>query len=159
VSTHVVAIVVIKISHIAIMITPPPSLLLWPGILSAVAAGTTVGGASDVLATVEGLASTAAMREEILKANLGGIAHEWDKIPGLLIGFAYQSQCRGSSCTCLELQARLQQLLTKAAQQQPGLDDLIKQDVHSILPEFTDSILACQHAAATRLAVAEAYYK
>lgn len=135
------------------MMTSLPSLL--PGIFSAVAG--TMG--SDMLATVEGLASTAALREEHLRANLDGIAHEWDKVFGLLLEFAYQSQCRGSSCTCLSLQARLQQLLRTAAQRRPGLDDLIKQDVHMVLPESTDSIPACQHAAATRLAVAEAYYK
>jgi hypothetical protein len=115
--------------------------------------------ASDVLEAVAGLPITAAMREEVLRTNLGGIAHEWDKTAALLVDVTYQSQCRGSSCTCLALQARLQQLMTKAAQQRPGLDDLVKQDVHAVLPEFTDSILACQHAAATRLAVAEAYYK
>mgnify|MGYP001807619899 CR=1 FL=1 len=92
------------------------------------------------------------------QANLGGIGREWEKASCLLLEFGH-TKCGGSSCLCLDLQARLQQLLKKAAQQRPKMDDLIKLGVHMVLPEYTIQVPACEHAFAARLAVAEAYYK
>jgi hypothetical protein len=102
--------------------------------------------------------NTAVTMELAIQANLGGIGREWEQAACILLDLCH-SQCRGSSCLCLDLQARLQQLLAKAAQQRPEIGDLIKLSVPTVLLDYTIQIPACQHAVAARLAVAEAYYK
>lgn len=110
-------------------------------------------------ANVDAAAAHAAeAMEQAIQANLGGIGREWEQTACILLEIGH-TECRGSSCLCLDLQARLQQLLKKAAQQRPKMDDLIKLGVHMVLPEYTIQVPACQHAFAARLAVAEAYYK
>jgi hypothetical protein len=73
-----------------------------------------------------------------------------------------QTQCTDDSCSCLDLQACLQRQLEKAALQQTGLDDLIREEVHVMLPDYfgeIKNIKDCPHIAATQLAVADAFYK
>ena len=91
-----------------------------------------MSGIADVLTEA---ASLGAILQAAIEQNLGGIGHEWDQIVGIL-HCSFDPQCGGSSCWCLDLQARLQQLLTKTAQQRPKMDDLIKLGVHMVLPAF-----------------------
>jgi hypothetical protein len=103
-------------------------------------------------------ASAGVIMQAAIEQNRGGIGNEWDRIVSIL-HCSIALRCGGSSCWCLDLQAALQQLLTKAAQQRPKMEDLIKLGVHMVLPAFTDQITACKHGVAARLAVAQAYYK
>jgi hypothetical protein len=108
---------------------------------------------------VDAAAEHAAVTMELaIQANLGGIGREWEQAACILLELGH-TQCRGSSCLLLDLQARLQQLLAKAAQQRPAIRDLIKLGVPTMLLEYTAQIPACPHGATARLAVAEAYYK
>ena len=70
-----------------------------------------------------------------------------------------KAACRGGSCSCLNLQAGLQQLLETVVQLRPKLETLTKLRVEYFLPAYFMYIPDCSHDAATRLAVADAYYK
>lgn len=89
----------------------------------------------------------------------GGIGRKWSAVVTAFHPFVNsEAQCRGGSCCCLELQASLEQMC-KAAQQQPGLDALVELRVHLALPCWFQHITDCPHAAATRLAIADTFYK
>jgi hypothetical protein len=88
-----------------------------------------------------------------------GIGSVWhDAYEALLVFRASKAQCSGDSCSCLHLQASLQRLLERAAEVQPQLNTLVHLKAHVCMPYYT-YIPDCPHAAATRLAVADVYYK
>lgn len=96
-----------------------------------------------------------------VQQDRGGISNEWEQVLNALEVFQNaQVQCGADSCPCLHLQDCVQQLVAKVAKQQPGLDVLLELHVHSTLTGHSiTAIQDCPHAAAARLALAEAYYK
>lgn len=91
------------------------------------------------------------------RASLAWVWHHARE--ALLVFRASVALCRGNSCSCLGLQACLQRLMERAAEVQPQLGTLVDLKVHMCLPTYYSYIPDCPHAAATRLAIAEAYYK
>lgn len=92
-----------------------------------------------------------------------GISNECTSVRDALSSFrTSKAQCRIDSCACLDLQHCLQLLLKRAARLQPELDTLIGHRLHVLLPGYFEdikNIKYCPHRAATRLAVADAFYK
>jgi hypothetical protein len=88
------------------------------------------------------------------------VGKAWAAVFAGLWVFRYsRTKCRGDSCSCLKLQTGLQQLLGTVAQLRPKLDTLTQLQVHFLLPTYYSYIPDCPHAAATRLAIADTYYK
>jgi hypothetical protein len=109
---------------------------------------------------MEQLEQQAETLKTALQQNCGGIAEVWVPVDNALMTFRMsEAQCRGNSCSCLDLLACLQRLMQKAVQHPPQLDTLVDLKVHHCLPAYSSFIPDCPHAAATRLAVAEAYHK
>lgn len=109
---------------------------------------------------MEQLEQQAETLKTALQQNPGGIAGVWVPVYNAIMTFRMsEAQCSGDSCSCLELQACLQRLLEKTAGQPPQLDALVDLKAHHCLPAYSSFIPDCPHAAATRLAVAEAYHK
>jgi hypothetical protein len=91
---------------------------------------------------------------------MDGIRDECKAVMEAVLVFSESKpQCRDGSCSCLHLQACLQQLLEKAAQQRPGLDTFLRRRLHHMLPLDVSAIAGCPHAVATQLALADAFYK
>jgi hypothetical protein len=92
-----------------------------------------------------------------------GISNECKSILSILSIFrTSKAQCKGDSCSCLDLQACLQRLLETAAQLRPDLDTLIGHKLHMLLAGYFKDIKyikGCTHGATTRLAIADAFYK
>lgn len=102
----------------------------------------------------------AAQFKAVERQHWAGIGSVWHETFEALLDFrTSKAQCRGGSCTCLHLQDCLQRLLERAAEVQPQLDTLVDLKMHVCLPTYCSYIPDCPHAAATRLAVADAYYK
>jgi hypothetical protein len=110
-----------------------------------------------------GVLKTAVLLHKACDKDMGGIGKEWKEVIRVSAALKHpRTQCNGDSCLCLDLQACLQLLLAKAAQQQPELSVLVQMLVHSFLTKYAinaASIEACPHVAATQLAFAEVYYK
>jgi hypothetical protein len=105
-------------------------------------------------------AAKASRWEESVSRNRDGISNECEALVTVLVGVKMVGvQCSGGSCSCLDLQACLQRLLEKAAHQPTGLNTLLELKVHMVLSGYLTDIKGCPHAAAARLAVAEAFYK
>jgi hypothetical protein len=89
-----------------------------------------------------------------------GIGSVWHDVKEAMLVFRVsEAKCRGDSCSCLDLQACLQRLLERAAEVQPLLGTMVDLKAHMALPTYCSYIPNCPHAAAARLAVADAYYK
>lgn len=92
-----------------------------------------------------------------------GIGNECKSILSVLSLFrTSKAQCKGDSCSCLDLQACLQRLLARAAQLRPDLDTLLGHNLHLLLAGYFKDIKyikGCTHGATTRLAIADAFYK
>jgi hypothetical protein len=110
-----------------------------------------------------GVLKTAVLLHEACDKDMGGIGKEWQEV--IRVSAALKdprTQCKGDSCLCLDLQACLQLLLAKAAQQRPELSVLVQMLVHSFLTKYDINAASsedCPHVAATQLALADAYYK
>jgi hypothetical protein len=103
---------------------------------------------------------SAAQFKEVEQQHWNSIGRVWHHAREALLVFrASVALCRGNSCSCLGLQACLQRLMERAAEVQPQLGTLVDLKVHMCLPTYYSYIPDCPHAAATRLAIAEAYYK
>jgi hypothetical protein len=94
------------------------------------------------------------------KQELNIVGTAWGLVFEVLWAFRNsKAACSGGSCSCLNLQAGLHQLLETVAQLRPKLETLTKLRVECFLPAYCSYIPDCPHAAATRLAIADAYYK
>lgn len=91
------------------------------------------------------------------KQELKTVGTAWGLVFGVLWAFRNsEATCRGGSCSCLNLQAALQQLLEILVQLRPRLETLTKLRVEYFLLAYFMYIPDCPHAGATRLAVADA---